>query len=89
MELCRIRVEACRHGNDTVKIYDMRFRQLLNELYYAVQGEHQKRTERSIALKIEEKTTIKRYVMNLRDGIGILSAASVSKKESKKSEIKN
>ena len=68
---CRCRVESCRQGNDKVQTYNIRFRQLLNKFCYAVQIQHQKRTERSIALKVEEKTAMKRYVMNLRDEIDI------------------
>ena len=69
IELCRSRLENCRQNNDSVQNYSMRFRQLLNELNYAIQAEHQRPSERSIAIKIEERTAIKRYIMNLRDEI--------------------
>ena len=71
IELCRSRLENCRQNNDTVQTYSTRFRQLLNALYYAIQTEHQRPSERNIAIKIEERTAIKRYIMNLRDEISI------------------
>ena len=48
----------------------MRFRQQYNELIYAVQNEQSNPTSRRLALQIEEKSAINRYIMNLRDEIG-------------------
>ena len=56
--------------NEPVQSYNLRFRQQLNELKYAVQNEHSNVTARKIASRIEEKYAIKKYIMNLRDEIG-------------------
>ena len=48
----------------------MRFRQQYNELIYAVQNEQSNPTSRRLALQIEEKSAINRYIMNLRVEIG-------------------
>ena len=55
---------------ENVKSYNRRFRQYLNELQYALQTEHSNPTKRKLALKIEEKSAINRYIMNLREQIG-------------------
>ena len=70
VKLCRTKLENCRQNSDTVQIYNERFRQALNELNYAVQAEHHNKTARKIALQIEERASIKKYIMNLRDEIG-------------------
>ena len=69
IELCRSRLENCRQNINTVQDYNIRFRQLLNELNYAIQGEYRRRSERDIAIKLEEQVAVKRYIMNLRDEI--------------------
>ena len=71
VELCRAKLENCRQNNDSVLIYNQRFWQALNELNYAIQAEHSGNTARKIALQIEEKSAIKKYIMNLRDELGI------------------
>ena len=70
VELCRKKLENCRQNNDTVQIYNQRIRHALNELNYAVQAEHHNKTARKIAFQIEERASIKKYIMNLRDEIG-------------------
>ena len=69
IELCRSRLENCRQNINTVQDYNIRFRQLLNELNYAIQGEYRRRSERNIAIKLEDQVAVKRYIMNLRDEI--------------------
>ena len=55
---------------ESVQSYDMKFRQQLNALNYAVQNEHQNTPARRLALQAEEKSVIKRCIMNLTDEIG-------------------
>ena len=51
--------------------FNGRFRQAVNELKYAVQSEHSNSVERRIAIQIEEKESLKRYMLNLRREIGL------------------
>ena len=69
IELCSSRLENCRQNINTAQDYNIRFRQLLNELNYAIQGEYRKWSERDIAIKLEEQVGVKRYIMTLRDEI--------------------
>ena len=43
----------------------------MNELKYAVQAEHSRPMERRIAIGIEEKESLKRYMLNLKREIGL------------------
>ena len=71
VELSRSKPESIKQAStETVQNYNMRFRQQYNELIYAVQNEQSNPTSRRLALPIEEKSAIRRYIMNLRDEIG-------------------
>lgn len=68
----RSKLESCRQGiKETVQNFNVRFRQLVNELKYAVQAQHFGPMERRIAIGIEEKESLKRYMLNLRREIGL------------------
>jgi Zinc knuckle./Retrotransposon gag protein. len=68
----RSRLESCKQGlTETVQNFNVRFRQLVNELKYAVQAEHSGPMERRIAIGIEEKESLKRYMLNLKREIGL------------------
>lgn len=69
VELCRTKLDSVRQGSDSVQTYSQRFRSTYNELTYALQSEHSNAMERKIALQIEEKSAVKKYIMNLRDDI--------------------
>lgn len=69
VELCRNKLENCRQNNDSVQVYNQKYRQVFNELKYAIQAKHSGSMARKIALQIEEQTAVKRYIMNLRDEI--------------------
>lgn len=70
VELCRTKLENCRQNNDSVQVYNQKYRQVFNELKYAIQSKHSGPISRRVALQIEEQAAIKRYIMNLRDEIG-------------------
>lgn len=71
VELTRSKLNSTKqHPHESVQVYSNLFRQRLNELRYAVQHEHASATERRLALQIEEKAAVKRYIMGLRDDIG-------------------
>ena len=57
---------------ESVQSYNLRFRQTLNELVYAVQNKHFEPTRRRIAIEEEEDEATRTYVLNLRKEIGIL-----------------
>ena len=70
VELSRTRLsEIKKMITESVQSYNVRFRQQFNALNYAVQNEHQNTTARRLALQAEEKSAIKKYLMNLRDDI--------------------
>lgn len=65
------KIESCKQGsNETVQNFSLRFKQILNELNYAVQASSEG-TERQLRLEIEEKEAINRYMLNLKREIGI------------------
>lgn len=57
-------------NSESVQSFNLRFRQQFNELNYAIQNKHTTSTARRIALQTEEKSAIKRYIMNLKEEIG-------------------
>ena len=69
VELCRTKLDNVRQGSDSVQIFSQKFRGIYNELTYALQSNHTSGIERKLALKMEEKSAVKRYIMNLRDDI--------------------
>lgn len=72
VESRRCKLENIKQMNiESVQNYNMRFRQQFNELNYAIQNEHSNITSRRLALHTEEKSAIKRYIMNLKEDIGI------------------
>lgn len=65
------KMESCKQGpNETIQNFSLRFKQILNELNYAVQASSEG-TERQLRLEIEEKESINRYMLNLKREIGI------------------
>ncbi|CAK9813123.1 hypothetical protein ANTPLA_LOCUS7682 [Anthophora plagiata] len=70
---CRAKLHDIRQGpTESVQSYNLRFRQQLNELYYAVQNKHNRPTARRIAMEEEEDGATRTYVLNLRPDIGRL-----------------
>ena len=63
---------------ETVPNFNNRYRKITNELKYATQGEHTIILERRIAIQIEEKESLKRYMLNLKREIGLQVKASIS-----------
>ena len=61
--------EIKQQATETVQSYNSRYRQQLNELKYTVQNGHTG-MERVLALQIEDKAAIKKYIMNLKEEIG-------------------
>ena len=71
VELSRSRLEGVKQAPaESVQNFNLRFRQQFNELNYAVQNEHSNSTMRRLALQVEEKSAIKKYIMNLKEDIG-------------------
>ena len=63
----RSRLESCRQGPmETVPKFNNRYRQITNELKYAIQGEHTNILEGTISIQIEKKESLKRYMLNLK-----------------------
>ncbi|CAL7937383.1 unnamed protein product [Xylocopa violacea] len=74
---CRDKLKNTKQGaTESVQSYNMRFRQQLNELQYAVQNENRTPTERRIAMGIEEREALRTYILNLRREIGQIVTAS-------------
>ena len=69
VELCRIKLENVKQGLESVQVYSKKFRGIYNEFTYALQSKHSSNVEQNIALKVEEKSAVKKYVMNLKDEI--------------------
>ena len=68
---CRDRLRNIRQGStESVQSYNLRFRQQLNELVYALQNKHSKPVSRRIAISEEMENAVKTYTFNLRDDIG-------------------
>ena len=71
VELSRSRLEGVKQApTESVQNFNLRFRQQFNELNYAIQNEHSNSTMRRLALQVEEKSGIKKYIMNLKEDIG-------------------
>ena len=65
---CRDRLRNIRQGStESVQSYNLRFRQQLNELVYALQNKHSKPVSRRIAISEEMEDAVKTYTFNLRD----------------------
>lgn len=56
---------------ELVQNFSVRFKQIVNELKYAVRSEHSSPTERKIAVSIEVKESLKPYLLNLKREIGL------------------
>ncbi|XP_076301569.1 uncharacterized protein LOC143219512 [Lasioglossum baleicum] len=73
----RDRLRQVRQGaTESVHSYIIRFRKLMNELTYALQYEHKNEVERTIAIDLENKRSIKIFMLNLRDDIETRVSAS-------------
>lgn len=60
---------------ETVQSFNLRYRQQLNELRYAIQNKYPRPMARRIALEEEEETATAQYILNLRQDIGKLVIA--------------
>ncbi|CAK9832683.1 hypothetical protein ANTRET_LOCUS9475 [Anthophora retusa] len=70
---CRARLQTIKQGGtESVQSYNLRFRQQLNELIYAVQNKHNRPSSRKIAIEEEEQEATRTYILNLRREIGTL-----------------
>ena len=68
----RSKLDTCRQGpTESVQSFSTRYRQIFNELKYAVQAAHKNPMKRRIAMDIEEAECLKKYLMNLRKEIGL------------------
>ena len=63
----RSKLKSCRQGHtEVVQNFNGRFRQVVNELKYAVQSEYSINVERRISIQIEKKESLKKHMLNLR-----------------------
>lgn len=77
---CRNKLQQLKQGaTETIQSYNLRFRQQLNELIYAVQNKHTRPISREIAIEEEENEAVRTYILNLRRDIGILVIPSKPK----------
>lgn len=68
---CRDKLRTIRKGStEGVKSINMRFRQQLNELIYAIPNKQSKAGSRRIVTKQETVDGIKAYIMNPKEDIG-------------------
>lgn len=68
----RSKLDSCKQGmTETIQNYNIRFRQVVNELKYAVQAAHSLPMKRRIAIDLEEEECLKKYLLNLRREIGL------------------
>ena len=73
---CRQRLSNTKQGaTESVQSFNLRFRQNLNELQYAVQNKHSNAVARSIALESENDNATHVYILNLRHELGKLVIA--------------
>lgn len=76
----RNKLQNTRQGQmESVMSFNLRFRQSLNELKYAIQYKHNNPTTRKIAINEEEDAAIATYVTNLKREIGALVVPSQPK----------
>ncbi|XP_076396675.1 uncharacterized protein LOC143265905 [Megachile rotundata] len=69
----RTRLQNTRQGQtESVVNFNIRFRQALNELKYAIQYKHTRPSSRKIAIEEEEDAAVSTYTMNLRKEIGVM-----------------
>ena len=70
VELSRSKLDGVKQSNsESVQGYNMRFRQQFNAVNYAIQNKHSNSTAKRLALRKEERSTIKKYIINLKDEI--------------------
>lgn len=68
----RSKIDSCKQGPmETTQNFNMRFRQISNDLNYAVQASHSGPTKRHLAIEIEKEECLKKYLLNLRREIGL------------------
>ena len=61
------KLESCKQGaTESVQNFTLRFRQIVNEINYAVQAQHINPIERRIKIKLEEQEAVNRYLLNLK-----------------------
>ena len=69
--MSRLKLETIKQvPTESVQNFNLRFSQQFNELNYAIQNDHSNSTARRLALQTEEKSAIKKYIMNLKEEIG-------------------
>ena len=65
------KLESYKQGaTESVRNFTLRFRQIINEINYAVQAQHFNPTERRLKIKLEEQEAVNRYLLNLGKEIG-------------------
>ena len=66
------KLESCKQGlTETVQNFTLRFRQIVNEINYAIQSQHTNPIKRRLKMKLEEQEAVNRYLLNLKKEIGI------------------
>ena len=65
------KLESCKQGaTESVQNFALRFRQIINEINYAVQAQHVNPMGRLLKIRIEEQEAVNRYLLNLKKEIG-------------------
>ena len=65
------KLSSCKQGaTETVQNFNVRYRQIVNEVKYAVQAAYKGPTRRRVALELEEEECLKKYLLNLRWELG-------------------
>ena len=68
----RSKLSSCKQGaTETVQNFNVRYRQIVNEVRYAVQAAYKGTTRRRVALELEEEECLKKYLLNLRWELGM------------------
>ena len=64
------KLESCKKGaTECVQNFTVRFRQIINEINYAVQAQNVNPMECRIKIKLEEQEAVNRYLLNLKNEI--------------------
>ena len=64
-------VTVSQGPNETVQNFTLRFRQIVNEIIYAIQSQHTNPIERRLKKKLKEQEAVNRYLLNLKKEITI------------------
>ena len=65
------KLESCKQGaTEWIQNFTVSFRQIINEINYAVQAQHVSPMERRLKIKLEGQEAVNRYLLNLKKEIG-------------------